>query len=37
MTNDRMFLGLRDLGNALGVTDITWDGATKTATLNGNK
>ena len=37
ITNDRMFLGLRDLGTALGVTDITWDGATKTATLNGNK
>ena len=37
ITNDRMFLGLRDLGNALGVTDITWDAATKTATLNGNK
>ena len=37
ITNDRMFLGLRDLGNALGVTDIAWDGATKTATLNGNK
>ncbi len=37
ITNDRMFLGLRDLGNALGVTDITWDGATKTATLNGSK
>ena len=34
---NRMFLGLRDLGNALGVTDITWDGATKTATLNGSK
>ena len=34
---NRMFLGLRDLGNALGVTDITWDAATKTATLNGNK
>lgn len=34
---NRMFLGLRDLGTALGVTDITWDGATKTATLNGNK
>ena len=33
----RMFLGLRDLGNALGVTDITWDQATKTATLNGGK
>ena len=37
ITNDRMFLGLRDLGNALGVTDITWDAATKTATLNGGK
>ena len=37
ITNDRMFLGLRDLGTALGVTDITWDGATRTATLNGNK
>lgn len=37
ITNDRMFLGLRDLGNALGVTDIAWDGATRTATLNGNK
>ena len=34
---NRMFLGLRDLGNALGVTDITWDQATKTATLNGGK
>ncbi|OUN45642.1 hypothetical protein B5G26_01050 [Anaerotignum lactatifermentans] len=34
---NRMFLGLRDLGNALGVTDITWDAATKTATLNGSK
>ena len=34
---NRMFLGLRDLGNALGVTDITWDAVTKTATLNGNK
>ena len=37
ITNYRMFLGLRDLGNALGVTDITWDQATKTATLNGGK
>ena len=35
--DNRMFLGMRDLGNALGVTDITWDAATKTATLNGNK
>ena len=23
--DNRMFLGMRDLGNALGVTDITWD------------
>lgn len=35
--DNRMFLGMRDLGNALGVTDITWDQATKTATLNGSK
>ena len=35
--DNRMFLGMRDLGNALGVTDITWDQATKTATLNGGK
>ncbi len=35
--DNRMFLGLRDRGNALGVTDITWDQATKTATLNGGK
>ncbi len=33
ITNDRMFLGLRDLGNALGVTDITWDQATKNERL----
>ncbi|WP_313529770.1 copper amine oxidase N-terminal domain-containing protein [Anaerotignum sp.] len=31
----RTFLPLRDLGTALGVTDVTWDAATKTATLNG--
>jgi copper amine oxidase-like protein len=31
----RTFLPLRDLGTALGVTDVTWDGATKTATMNG--
>lgn len=33
----RTFLPMRDLATALGVTDITWDAATKTATLNGNK
>ena len=33
----RAFLGMRDLATALGVTDITWDAATQTATLNGNK
>lgn len=37
ITNDRTFLGLRDLANALGVTDISWDAATKTATLNGGQ
>lgn len=31
----RTFLPMRDLATALGVTDITWDAATKTATLNG--
>ena len=30
----RAFLPLRDLGTALGVTNVTWDAATKTATLN---
>lgn len=33
----RAFLPMRDLGVALGVADITWDAATKTATLNGTK
>ncbi len=33
----RTFLPMRDLATALGVTDITWDAATKTATLNGNQ
>ena len=33
----RTFLPMRDLATALGVTDITWDAATKTATLNGNR
>ena len=37
IVNGRTFLGLRDLATALGVTDITWDAATQTATLNGNK
>ena len=30
----RTFLPLRDLGTALGVTNVNWDPATKTATLN---
>lgn len=33
----RTFLPMRDLAAALGVTDITWDAATKTATMNGNQ
>lgn len=33
----RTFLPMRDLATALGVTDITWDEATKTATMNGNQ
>ena len=37
IVDGRTFLGLRDLATALGVVDITWDGATQTATLNGNK
>lgn len=36
VVNGRTFLPMRDLATALGVTDITWDAATKTATLNGN-
>ena len=35
ITDGRTFLPMRDLATALGVTDITWDAATKTATLNG--
>ena len=35
--DNRTFLPMRDLATALGVTDITWDAATKTATLNGNQ
>lgn len=37
ITNSRTFLPMRDLATALGVTDITWDAATRTATLNGSK
>ena len=37
ISNNRAFLPMRDLATALGVTDITWDAATKTATLNGNQ
>jgi len=37
ITNDRAFLPMRDLATALGVTDITWDAASRTATLNGNR
>ncbi|WP_458407051.1 copper amine oxidase N-terminal domain-containing protein [Anaerotignum sp.] len=36
VVDGRTFLPMRDLATALGVTDITWDAATKTATLNGN-
>ena len=35
ITDSRAFLPLRDLAVALGVSDINWDAATKTATLNG--
>ena len=37
ITEGRTFLPLRDLAVALGVSDIDWDTATKTATLNGGK
>ena len=37
IVDGRTFLPMRDLATALGVTDITWDAATKTATLNGNQ
>ncbi|NCC16680.1 MAG: copper amine oxidase N-terminal domain-containing protein [Clostridia bacterium] len=36
ITNSRTFLPMRDLAVALGVTDITWDATTRTATLNGS-
>ncbi|WP_304508725.1 copper amine oxidase N-terminal domain-containing protein [Anaerotignum sp.] len=34
ITNGRTYLPLRDLGTALGVTNVSWDASTKTATLN---
>lgn len=37
ISNERTFLPMRDLATALGVTDITWDEATQTATLNGSQ
>lgn len=37
IVNGRTFLPMRDLATALGVTDITWDAATKTATMNGTQ
>lgn len=37
IVDGRTFLPMRDLATALGVTDITWDSVTRTATLNGNK
>lgn len=37
IVNGRTFLPMRDLATALGVTDITWDAATKTATMNGSQ
>lgn len=33
ITDDRTFLPIRDLANALGITDITWDGVSQIATL----
>ncbi|WP_317854984.1 copper amine oxidase N-terminal domain-containing protein [Chakrabartyella piscis] len=33
ITNDRTFLPVRDLANALGIANIDWDNDTKTATL----
>lgn len=37
IVNSRAFLPMRDLATALGVTDITWDASTRTATLNGSQ
>ncbi|WP_458407992.1 copper amine oxidase N-terminal domain-containing protein [Anaerotignum sp.] len=36
IVDGRAFLPMRDLGNVLGATDITWDAATKTAVLSGS-
>ena len=36
IVNGRVFLPMRDLGNAFGATEITWDAATKTAVLSGS-
>lgn len=37
IVNGRAFLPMRDLGNVLGATNITWDNETKTAFLSGLK
>ena len=37
IVDGRAFIPMRDLGVALGVSDIAWDAATRTATLNGSK
>lgn len=37
ITDGRMFLPMRDLATALGVTDVTWDATNRIATLNGNR
>ncbi|MFV0313910.1 MAG: copper amine oxidase N-terminal domain-containing protein [Anaerotignum sp.] len=36
ITGSRTFLPMRDLATALGVTDITWDATSRTATMNGS-
>lgn len=36
IVNGRAFLPMRDLANALGATEITWDATTKTAVLEGS-
>lgn len=37
IVDGRAFIPMRDLGVALGVSDIVWDASTRTATLNGSK
>lgn len=37
IVDGRTFLPMRDLATALGITDISWDSVTRTATLNGNQ